>query len=167
MNYLEYHKEWLNHYIDGRFRHSNWIKDTKLLLGMDEYSHFLAFTQEWKEEYLPNKDEKLECSLLDTSNKVIYKFPIYAAYEENSILDKNYQEIEDCWTLNSYFYEEHYCQCHRHTDAVEHGLNEECEGFECKGSRFLVQSITPPGSDLILYSETIREEELEKNLNYH
>ena len=150
----ETHGKWETHYVEGRFRNQNGL-----------YSQFLAFTSEWAKN-LPAGGyglNPLECTLLDTQSGLTYTTPMYAAYEDNYILNENLHSVK-CMTLMSYFYEEHHCSCHRHADAVTGGLNENMDNFECEGYRFLIQSIKVPASDLILMSETIMVEELENLL---
>lgn len=158
MNYFSYpkHKEWQNHYIEGRFRNDN-----------GQYSSFLAFSKEWMEENLPKNTygNNFVCNLLDTETGITYKTEIHCAYgeDEGTVFDKDYNTVNH-WSLMSYVYEEHHCACHRHTDAVISGLNESDEDFECEGDRFLIQSIMLKDSDLILFSETITVENLEEKL---
>lgn len=154
----ENHKNWLSHYTEGRFNHAG------------KSSQFLVFTKEFRDKLLPpgvSQHNHLICNLLDTDSGIVYTMPMYAAFEENGyILDSEYQSV-DGFSLMSYFYEEHHCPCHRHTDAVSSGLreNDGTDDFECEGQRFLIQSITPKDSKLILYSETMSEEELEEILS--
>jgi hypothetical protein len=127
----------------------------------------LGFTRQWAEANLPKNGEMngFEIYLVDTEdgNKE-YKTPGYVAWQGNSDLmgfmdqDWNHHELIG---LQSYFYGAHHCPCHRKCDMKAYlpDLDEECEG-----KRFLISRICVPGEDLILYSETMSDDELELTL---
>lgn len=137
------HKNLLYHYIEGSY--NNW---------------YLVFTKDWMEKYLPK--DNLDIILLDTTTDIEYKFKIHASYEDNNsiFLDKNYNEIDNIYHINQYYYEDHYCSCHRKIDALINGANTD---EECEGDRFLIKSILY--KNIILYSEIFTLEELEEKLN--
>lgn len=130
---------------------------------------FLIFSKDWKEKFLPpdSTQNGFDYELLDSKTNIIYNFPIYCAYEkyEYSVFDDNYNEITgNYYTLMPYFYTMHHCPCHRHSDAIQAGLQEKSEDFECEGNRFQIISIKPKNSSIILYSEVYDIEELEEKL---
>jgi hypothetical protein len=65
--------------------------------------------------------------------------------------------------LHIYTYQEHYCACHRKSDAEAAGAGTD---DECEGERFAVRSITAPEHlpGVVLYSETLTAEELTPKL---
>lgn len=155
------HKTWQDHYIP-----SSWG------------GFALAFTKEWKEQYLPKNStsDGFDIIQLDQQDGKHYKSKIYVAYDqiEDIILDEDYNVIKDeIYCLMNYFYGCHHCPCHRKTFAKLAGaiIDEDCE---CEGDRFLIYSITSiDNPELNLYSEVLTEFELEesleqwlKNLNY-
>lgn len=142
----------LKHYEQGNYKGVN----------------LLIFTENWMKQNLSlNKEDSLDCELLDTQTNIIYNTLIHCACEKHEcvVYDDEYNEIDDSfYTLMNYFYCEHHCACHRHHDAVQAGLKENNEEFECKGNRFKIISIKPKNSDIILYSETYSLKELEEKL---
>ncbi len=146
--YLVKH-QWLDHYLEGHYN-----------------NYFLAFSTEFKNEYLPaSGTNDLICELLDTKTNITYKFRYYVSYEDDIFaINKEYQSIQ-CETLKPYTYEEHYCACNRWQDAIKAGLTEEFDNRPCEGDRFHIKSIQCEKLlGLILYSETYSHEELETML---
>jgi hypothetical protein len=128
----------------------------------------LVFTPAFAEAFLPRESStELIIELLDTTDGNTYRHKMYAAYDDagyNSILDQDWNCIDGLIGLQGYFYAEHYCPCHRKDYASDAGAI--IENDECEGRRFLVRSITCEKlPDLILYSETMSEDELEALLN--
>jgi hypothetical protein len=127
---------------------------------------YLGFTDEFKDIFLPKGSTKngFKINLLDQTDGKIYESKIYVAYEKNLciFIDKKYGDIE-LNILMPYFYGSHHCPCHRKQDAQWAGASVD-EDLECEGSRFLIESITPLNSDLILASETKSVDELESIL---
>lgn len=155
VNYFDdqLHSKIREHYVEGTFRGT----------------YCLAFSKEWKEKNLPPDStmDGLVCELLDSQTNIVYTMPIYVAYEEvhYDLYDDEYQPLKDSfYSLMLYWYREHHCPCHRHSDAVVAGLNESTDNFECEGNRFKIVSIKPKDSDIILYSETLDLNELEERL---
>jgi hypothetical protein len=153
MKYLDHnlHSKFLKHYEKGNC------------------ANLLIFTEDWMEQNLslPEPYDSLNCELLDTQTNITYNTLIYCACEKHdyTVYDDEYNDIAGSfYTLMNYFYCEHHCPCHRHQDAVRAGLKENWEEFECNGNRFQIVSIKPKNSDVILYSETYRLEELEEKL---
>lgn len=150
MRYLDdlVHSELGEHYTEGGYG-----------------AYFLTFSQEYQERCLPKQGENgFICTLLDTTNQKTYSFPIYAAYEPNYnlVFDVEGNEITNLRRLQFYFYESHYCPCHRKTDAKRAGAKTD---DECNGNRFRIEKITPINSNLILMSETYNLEKLEGMLS--
>lgn len=155
MNYWDdpEHSRWQFHYDD-------WPNHSPKLL---------AFTPEFQQTNLPEDGSNgFTCELLDKTTGLVYRYPIYVAYDCDSkiwIPDEDYEPAEKVVTLHEYFYSDHTCQCHRHTAACFAGLAESDVDFECGGDRFWIQAVTYdklPG--VILYSETMTSEELEVRL---
>lgn len=150
------HAGWRSHYSAGH-------NGPGLLLG---------FTQEWRDEFLPRgvgsgpgyDNKALLVKLLDTQDGKVYDTWLPAAYNDAAeimMLDADWNPVP-AWTLLSYFYFHHHCPCHRKCDAKDLGADTD---EECEGDRFLIQSITCENfPKLVLYSETIGEEELEELL---
>lgn len=144
MNYIDNHEK-LSEY-EWNFPNQYYIQ------GTCEKTYHLQFKKEWADQNLPiNSDhDSLRYNLLDTKSNQIYSGHIYSAYEK-------YNEYQ---ILMRYFYSDHQCPCHRHYDAIKYGLNENKDDVKCEGDRFLIESITPANSDLILLSETKSFQEL-------
>ena len=125
-------------------------------------AHALVFTKEWMDAHLPKQRSHggLDVTLLDQNDGKTYKTKIYAAYEDKPTTAYNdtYDREFEVYQLMGYFYGMHHCPCHRKQDAAAAGA---VTDTECEGRRFDILKITPPDSDLILYSETMRAEELE------
>lgn len=130
------------------------------------YARHLGFTREWAEANLPKSGTSngFEIYLLDTKdgNKE-YKTPGYVAWDCHSdmgFMSEDWDYIE-LISLQAYFYGAHHCACHRKQDAATAGATTD---DKCEGRRFLISRICVPGEDLILYSETMDDEELERTL---
>lgn len=150
--YLEYHSDWLTHYVEGNY--NNW---------------FLAFKKEFMLEHLPGIDE-VTVKLIDSEdNNKVYLMGWWLDFEEADscygILGKNYEHpTEPFWTLFQYIYQDKLCACNIKMGAQRAGavLNNE----ECEGNRFQIESITfDDHPDLILYSEVFDSEQLEEILD--
>jgi hypothetical protein len=157
-----YQAEWQKHYFH------------------DSRGFLLSFTREWKKANLPigigdvagyDYDSKaLKVDLLDTDDPTgkVYTTYMPAAYGDPTAawaLDENWQcvDSERITSLQDYFYSQHHCPCHRKSDAKAAGAV--VPDSECEGSRFKIKSITCRDMpDVILYSETMTEEELENLL---
>ena len=79
-------------------------------------------------------------------------------------MDDNWKE-PDLWCLHPYMYQDHFCACHRKTDFYRADQNKGGKEFpddtECEGNRYKVVNISSPlAPDVILYSETMTEQEL-------
>jgi hypothetical protein len=144
-NYLRNHNLY-QHYTDGVYG------------GL-----YLGFSKEWMYLELPpaSTSEGFRCSLLDTDNGDVYTTLEYVAYDDEvCYLDSDYNNTY-LYCLNNYVYGCHFCACNRKGIAKTQGAKTD---DECDGDRFLIQSITPLNSELILLSETYTIEELEKRL---
>lgn len=131
----------------------------------DKPPYLLAFSPAWKAAHLPPgigegydiKRDYLLCDLLDTLDvRRRYTVRVTAAYEREYI---NQYGHEPYWeaemlTLQQYFYEHHYCDCHRKMDVAELGV--EGVGDECQDEhRFIVDRIySERAPQVTLYSET-------------
>ena len=146
MNYFDdpTHIKLLTNYVAGQFGGS-----------------YLVFTDEWKQKNLPTAGtNELRIVLRDMTDSKEYElFTMYCAYETSSVtvLNDDYQSVEVC-SLMSYFYGGHHCPCHRKADAKSAGVV--VEDDSCEGNRFLIERITPVGSELILHSEIYDAETL-------
>jgi hypothetical protein len=155
MNYFDdpAHATWRYRYLNGEYHNAK----------------RLGFTEAWRNANLPpsGTHDGLRYTLFDAErNIVLPEMKIYTAFEHHpvswGVMDQDWNTV-DCHALQGYFYGAHHCPCHRKTDAKRFipDLDEECEGF-----RFRIQSIYVPGHpELVLYSETIPEEELEAALD--
>lgn len=128
--YAHSHRHLPAHYAEGNYRNF----------------YFLLFTREWMVEHLPKDmtQDALDVLLLDDSDGKVYRAKHFAA------LSETYDE-HGTWSLNRYVYEDHYCACHRKTDARRAGADtdDECDGF-----RFQVLSVESPNlPGLTLYTE--------------
>ena len=150
------HATWQRHYLDGSFG-----------------GRLLAFTEAWKLANLPPQGEHngLRYRLFDVErNWLLPELSIYTALEHEDRLERCQIQDEnwDCvtvHTLMSYWYGCHHCPCHRKQDA-ERFVDDILP--DCEGDRFQIHSIYPPGRpQLVLYSETLPEEELERILLAH
>jgi hypothetical protein len=130
-------------------------------ISSEEAAVGLLFTQEFKSVYLPGDGTNdFEMELFDSTDGSVYRRNVYVAYEDDvTVIVDGDGNCRDVMSLHGYFYAEHYCPCNRKLDAQRLGavvLDEECEG-----DRFRIRSITHPGlPGLVLYSETVREDEL-------
>lgn len=143
-------------------------------------AYLLFFTQDWADKNkLIRGNMDLLITILDqeTGKTAVYKSG-YCAYDskrENlsgiAVFDQEWKEPELC-CLQPYFYQDHECPCHRKQYAEEAGLwdgkEEPIEDWEdemndglCSGNRFKYVSIASLfAPDVVLYSETMSEEEL-------
>lgn len=153
-SYCDYpeHKEFRYHYFQGQFG-----------------GFLLAFTKEWQDKYLPadsrHKERPFLLVLKDMEDNKLYDTWMSVAYEPRNIetVQKEDYSFASCRSILSYFYGSHHCPCHRKQDAKNAGaivLDEECEG-----NRFLIDKIEC--ENLILFSETRTQEELEKELGFN
>lgn len=147
-SYLEHHKL-RSFYTEGSYH--NW---------------FLGFDLEWWEKTLSNMDY-LNIELIDIRSKHTYNIKYTWIHIDDNLdnlfLDYEYNEH---WlaTLNQYVYEDHFCDCHRKTEIsdIDSSFNDDA----CDNDIDIIK-ITPSDSELILYSETINEDELNNLLkNY-
>ena len=161
MNYFDdpAHRQWSTHYSDI----------------YDDSDVGLAFTQAWADQVLAavgydgshaSRMDVLLCDTVDTKTGVVYRYPIYLSLADYvwAMVDDDGNDIPAV-SLQGYFYSSHHCQCHRESDCEDAGKPPEEEEFECEGDRFKVVKIvfkTIP--DLVLYSETMTIEELERSL---
>lgn len=133
----------------------------------------LVFDPEWGAQHLPPDlfngphIKGLRVTLQDAEDGALYEVPMVAAYENKDhrliLMDRHGRESA-VGSLQGYFYASHYCPCHRKQDARDHGATVDAE-LECEGQRFrVVKIVAPEHPDLILYSETIPEDELERAL---
>lgn len=145
--------------------------------GSNYDAQILGFTEFFKQAFLPPGigepgyeygAKMLTCTLLDTRDGKLYDTQITPSYNHQPnhdlfIQDAQFDEVKDVRSLQAYFYGSHHCPCHRKQDAQEAGAVVEDE--ECEGKRFLIDKIWyPPLGELILWSETRTEEELEERL---
>lgn len=160
--------------------------------GHDLFQHYTAldygglgliFLPAFRDAHLPKGGTSdFLVDLLDTSDGKVYRHPLYVAYEHDAkagALDTDFSWREWFTTLQGYFYGSHHCPCHRKDYAREAGAvveyteaekwadeNGGRDGGYCSGDRFQIKSITCDGlPGLVLYSETMTEEELETILN--
>lgn len=148
-NYFDYpeHLSWQSHYCD----HGN--------------CRMLCYAKGFKDNSLPKQGSyDFSVTLLDTDTGNRHSIEIYAAYGdlgESWVYGEDFNTV-DTYSLQLYFYDSHYCPCHRKNDAKRCGANTD---EECEGNRFLIEKIGPKDqSNLILYSEIMTLEELEENL---
>jgi hypothetical protein len=164
MKYFDYpeHASWQSHYVE----HSRGC-------------FFLIFNKQFMDENLPPSllkygDETFQVELiLRRIPEVRYLDELPPAYElsKSIVLDEEYKE-HDAWTLQHYFYSEHYCPCHRVWGAELHGGYKPLEEHYNPGPRDDCGSILFDVSkiycrnhpNLILYSETMSYVELEEKL---
>lgn len=166
MKYFDYpeHVSWQRHYVEGFYG-----------------GFYLAFTKQFLDENLPpHLDFRAETVdllqvglVLQNTIDVSFSDEIHPVYEllEQAVLDEDYN-AHDVWTLQNYFYSEHYCPCHRLHGARRHGYrpNEldyepDCPKDICGSILFDVRKICCKNHpDLILYSETMSYVQLEERL---
>ncbi len=137
----------------------------------------LVYTPEWCRANLPQQvhgsqpQTTLQCTLLDTTDGKEYVMPLYLAYEHGGAQSFyaqgfDWNEVVGLTGLMSYWYGSHHCPCHRKHEAQRAGAV--VEDSECEGKRFLIkQLVCEWWPELILYSETLGEEELEASLARH
>lgn len=131
----------------------------------------LVFTEAFKEEVLRDNDygnNHIQITLLDTTDQKRYTMALYLAYQNKGM---EFEVMDDDWQphrllgLSDYFYCQHHCPCHRKTDAKRAGADTD---EECEGNRFLIEKIVfPEWPELILFSETMDETDLEASLEEH
>jgi len=162
MTYFDYpdQADWLNHYVDGTFG-----------------CQYLVFTKQFLDENLPphsTSTNSLQIELvLRRDHSVVYLDDICSVYELQKavVCDGDYNYL-DAWTLQNYFYSEHYCPCHRVSGAKRYGYVPQeqdyvpnCPKKLCGEIQFDVKKIYyKQRPEIILYSETLGFEELENLL---
>lgn len=143
--------------------------------GHDLYRHYedlpeckqagLVFTPAFRAARLPpSGGDHFDAEILDTSDGKAYRVKMYVAYDEGrrGTLDADFNWVDGLDSLQSHFYGCHCCPCHMKHYAASAGAETD---DECEGDRFVFRSITYEGlPGLILYSETMTAEELEKTL---
>jgi hypothetical protein len=105
--------------------------------------------------------------LLDRETNKEVETRLFVAYEHvdssGSVLGEDWNQV-DVESLMSYFYAMHHCPCHRKNDARHQG-GVDVTDEECEGDRFpIARIVSVDVPDLILYSETLTEEQLEAAL---
>ncbi len=135
-------------------------------------SFHLAVDPAWWEANLKAESPhgRLRVEYRDSQDGKLYEASIYAAWDDVSdcwfgAFDKDWNHLsldQKVKGLQAYFYNDHHCPCHRKQDAAAAGA---VTDDECEGTRFLINRIwAPEFPDLILYSETMTDEELESKL---
>ena len=158
MTYFDYPDQagWLDHYVNGIFG-----------------GYYLAFTKQFLDENLPphsTSTDSLQIELvLRRDHSIVHLDDLCPVYELREVVvrdeDYNYQ---NAWTLQNYFYTEHYCLCHRVSGAKRHGYVPQEEDYVlncpkelCGEILFDVKKIYyKQRPELILYSETLGIEQL-------
>ena len=133
------------------------------------YEHtVLVFPKEWVGTKLPanwhpdrgSQDQLFEITLADVEDGgKEYKATAWPSYYANGPCHEDWVGYPGMGTVSVYSYLQHYCACHRKTDAAEAGADTD---DECEGDRFKVKSITAPAHlpGVVLYSETLKAADL-------
>jgi hypothetical protein len=165
VNYFsdERHASWRLHYTRGNnggvllsFTHEWRAANLPLGIGEKGYEH-------GKHQFLVVLKDNQTGLLHDTRMSVAYN---EAGSHEPWAMDADWNSVDGLSSLQSYFYGMHHCPCHRKQDARDQcGVDVD---DACEGNRFVIERITPlDRRDLILYSETATEDELEQALELH
>lgn len=122
----------------------------------DDYGTLAVFDAEAKAK-LPAEgltDVPLEAVILDVKTGITYEAKQnYIAFDEQDW--PNVYAPGAAWSLNHYFYSEHWCGCHRWSDIESSNPEAEIDDEnDCPGERFYVLSLTHPNlPGVVLYSE--------------
>lgn len=145
------HQSWPCHYDDDQ--------------RGDRTCRLLLYSKSWAYANLPapwsreaENADTLDVTLIDTQTG--QRYPVTMPYFAETVM----LPWGDGWamSLQAYMYAGHFCTCHRAAALERHGV--ETDG-ECEGTRFVVERVTPEGRpNLVLYSETLDVEELERML---
>ncbi len=145
------HREWSSRYIT--FYQTTW--------------HLMMTPEWWAANMPPDRQQSLRAVYLDREKPgETHDRPMWAAWDDVDADWHGYrldnQPMGMAKVLGGYFYNEHHCPCHRIQAVLGY---EKMLEFPCEGDRFPIQKIYAPSHpDLILYSETMTEAELEKLL---
>lgn len=135
----------------------------------DNTARLLLFTEAWRNTYIPPDGTDLDCIILDTETGKTAPYKLYNAVDQYGLAGPTWDR-GDLLMLQPYCYQNHCCSCHRKQYAECSGLwdgEEELANEDdlCTGHRFkFVQITSPLLPDLILYSETMSEDELNARL---
>lgn len=166
------HTQWKNHYTESCYG-----------------GYLLVFSENFMNEVLPKKTgfgiDEVIVELIDSErNNEVYLIGWWLNYEQfpkqihkwiltSNFDDSNYEDEIEYFTLMEYIYGSKLCPCNIKSSAYRAGApiipdSIDSEGnveFSCEGDRFKIRSITLPAMpELILYSETLSQDELENIL---